>query len=81
MASIQIRKRDKGTIYRLRIRKAQQPNFELFFDSIKKANDWLEENEEAFLIDCTRYFKWVKANRESIQMNGIFHVHIPLYKF
>jgi hypothetical protein len=70
-----------NTMYRLRFRPDGLPPLSMTFSSEKEAKDWIEKHEQSYLDNPKKYHNWLKANRKSLKINGIFHVHIPLRFF
>ena len=83
MPSIDIRKSLVNGLpsYRVRIRPLDKTEMQLTFHDLKQAEQWLADNQDDYYSDPTPYLAWLKANRESMRRNGIFHNHIPLEKF
>lgn len=70
-----------NTMYRVRIRPEGLPSLYLTFSCKEDAENWIDEHEEIYISNPKPYQEWIKANRKSIKLNGIFHVYIPLEKF
>lgn len=70
-----------NTMYRVRIRPEGLPTLSLTFSTHEEAEEWLDEHEEAYIKDPWPYIEWLCANRASLKMHGLFHVHIPLERF
>ena len=80
MSTIEIRKMKKES-WRIRIRLAHYPIFQLTFSRRDDAENWIRQHEHKYIAYSEHYQNWIKANRKSLRENGIFHEHIPLDDF
>lgn len=80
MSTIEIRKTKKES-WRVRFRPVDYPVLSLTFYTHEEAEEWVFNHEHKYIENPEAYQKWIKANRASLRVNGIFHVHIPLENF